>query len=174
MTRLPRPWLAALTALAITAVPLASPQADQQATPQQPMPRLRSGIDLVFVNVIVRDRDGAPVRGLSEDDFTITEDGRRQKIATFYFEDVAATERAAEQTVAAPVPVLGQVAKPAAGMVGEPIKTDLHGRRLIVLFFDLTAMQPEEVGRAAAAVRDYVETRLSSSRRSRSSTSAAA
>jgi VWFA-related protein len=37
----------------------------------------------------------------------------------------------------------------------------MHGRRLIVLFFDLSSMQPEEMTRAVNAARDYVDRRLS-------------
>jgi VWFA-related protein len=37
---------------------------------------------------------------------------------------------------------------------------DLHGRRLIVLFFDLSAMQPEEIGRAASSAQTFVNTKL--------------
>ena len=34
------------------------------------------------------------------------------------------------------------------------------GRRLIVLFFDLSSMQPEEIERAVTSARDYVQTKL--------------
>jgi VWFA-related protein len=40
------------------------------------------------------------------------------------------------------------------------VPTDYRGRRLIVLFFDLSAMQPEEIERMSTAARDYVETKL--------------
>ncbi len=39
----------------------------------------------------------------------------------------------------------------------------MHGRRLIVLFFDLSSMQPEEAGRAMKAARDYVDRQLTPS-----------
>ena len=45
--------------------------------------RFRSGIDLVTVDVVVLDRKGRPVGGLGRDDFTISEDGRRQDISEF-------------------------------------------------------------------------------------------
>jgi VWFA-related protein len=37
----------------------------------------------------------------------------------------------------------------------------MHGRRLIVLFFDLSSMQPEEVERSVKAAHDYIDHRLS-------------
>ncbi len=36
----------------------------------------------------------------------------------------------------------------------------MRGRRLIVLFFDLSSMQPEEVQRAVKAAHDYVDHKL--------------
>ena len=36
----------------------------------------------------------------------------------------------------------------------------MRGRRLIVLFFDLSSMQPEELQRAAKAAREYVDGKL--------------
>jgi hypothetical protein len=36
----------------------------------------------------------------------------------------------------------------------------MRGRRLIVLFFDLSSMQPEELERAVKAAHDYVEQKL--------------
>jgi Ca-activated chloride channel homolog len=43
----------------------------------------RAGVDLVTVGVTVTDRSGAIVRGLSRDDFTVFEDGRRQTLVQF-------------------------------------------------------------------------------------------
>jgi VWFA-related protein len=43
----------------------------------------------------------------------------------------------------------------------EPAKVDMRGRRLIVLFFDLSSMQPEEVQRSVKAAHDYVDQKLS-------------
>jgi VWFA-related protein len=40
-------------------------------------------------------------------------------------------------------------------------KVDMRGRRLIVLFFDLSSMQPEEMQRAVKAAHDYVDQKLS-------------
>jgi len=38
---------------------------------------------------------------------------------------------------------------------------DMHGRRLLVLFFDLSSMQPEEIERAVKAAHTYIDERLS-------------
>ena len=50
-------------------------------------PAFRSGVDVVTVNVTVTDRTGQFVSGLTQDDFTMSEDGRRRPIV--YFEGEA-------------------------------------------------------------------------------------
>jgi len=66
---------------------LPSPVATQQTTPrpqppQQPM--FRSTTALVEVDLIVRDRQGEFVPGLTAGDLQLFEDGRPQKIEQFY------------------------------------------------------------------------------------------
>lgn len=131
------------------------------AAAQRPAVVFRSGVDLVTVNVVVRDRNGNVVRGLTRDDFTVTEDGKPQAVSTFDFEEVS-TEPL--QGVPAAIPtVLGSVgrapAAPAPVQEAAPV-VDLHGRRLIAMLFDLSSMQPDEVARSAASAREYVEKRL--------------
>ena len=48
----------------------------------------RSGTELVLVNVVVRDKSGAVVRGLTRDDFIVTEDDKPQTITSFDFEEL--------------------------------------------------------------------------------------
>src|SRR5947207_2259738 len=55
---------------------------------QPPLPRFRTEINLVLVDVVVRDRSGNVVTGLSADDFEVFEDGVRQHLLTFAFESV--------------------------------------------------------------------------------------
>src|SRR3954468_9072034 len=47
---------------------------------QQPF---RAGVDLVHFSVIVTDKQGAPVTGLTADDFELVEDGKPQTISYF-------------------------------------------------------------------------------------------
>ncbi len=138
----------------------------RQAAPggQRPAATFRSSVDLVTINVVVRDKNGNIVRGLKREDFTVTEDGQPQTISTFDFEEVNTQP---VDVVPAEMPtVLGSVGRaPAetAAAAGAPAVIDLHGRRLIVLLFDLSSMQPEEAFRAATAAREYVEKKLTPS-----------
>ena len=134
-----------------------------QAPVQTPKATFKSGLDLVVVNVVVRDKDGRLVRGLTRDDFVVLEDGRPQTVSSFDFEEIENAAPASMETTT----VLGAIAKPGAAVTpaapaaGEvrPV-TDMKDRRLIVLFYDLGAMQPEEVSRAVQSGREYVEQKM--------------
>ena len=136
----------------------------------------RSGTELVLVNVVVRDKSGAVVRNLSRDDFTVTEDDKPQTITSFDFEELTPSPTATDRA-AAPSPAAADrsaAATPAQSILSSPgraddrsasaerpsAKVDMRGRRLIVLFFDLSSMQPEELERAVTAAHDYVEHKL--------------
>ena len=43
----------------------------------------------MLVDVVVRDKTGAPVKGLTAEDFELVEDGVRQHILTFASEEIA-------------------------------------------------------------------------------------
>ena len=155
------PPVAALAAVLIAAASL--PGVGQQAPDAQRRPTFQSGIDLVLVNVVVRDRNGQIVRGLTRGDFTVTEDGRPQTVSTFGFEELDAS---AVEMAAPSIPtVLGGIgrapAAPAAPVAAPAVPADtMRGRRLIVMLFDLSSMQPEELQRSLEAARDYLERRL--------------
>jgi len=78
-------WLCAL----LLAAP-ASAQAPAQAPPpaKQEPPVLRVTTHLVQVSVIVQDKKGEPVAGLTKDDFSILDRGQPQTISTFSVESI--------------------------------------------------------------------------------------
>src|SRR5438105_2303253 len=67
---------------------------------QQPTPSFRGGVNLILVDVVVRDRSDAIVRGLTADDFELLEDGVRQQIVTFAFEEIGKSAPAIENASA--------------------------------------------------------------------------
>src|SRR5215211_4461002 len=60
--------------------------------PQQPRPTFRSGRDLVSVDIVVRDKSGNIVKGLTAADFEVREDGRPQDVLGLSYQEIADTE----------------------------------------------------------------------------------
>ncbi|MFZ0797099.1 MAG: VWA domain-containing protein, partial [Terriglobales bacterium] len=55
-----------------------------QQTPEEvPSLTIRTNTRLVVVDVVVRDKKGQPITGLKPEDFTVEENGKKQRIATF-------------------------------------------------------------------------------------------
>ncbi len=160
-----------------------------QSAPQTPA--FRSGVNLILVDVTVRDRKGEPVRNLKASDFEVLENGKPQDIVSFAHEEVAksAATIATASTLssvggtkgAVPVTVAPAGAKPAAApataapvTVAPPRGTidaakgpltsdDVAGHRVWVLLFDTSSMQPEDVQKAADAAIKWGSERMTSS-----------
>ena len=116
----------------------------------------RSKTELVLVNVTVRDRSGNPVRDLKCEDFTVLEDNKPQQVVSFDLENTDAVLSTA--TTEAP---LLRTTKPGGADAAQAIATrPLKDRRLIVLFFDLSSMQPDEIDRATTAAQNYVDKQM--------------
>src|SRR6058998_3226551 len=123
---------------------------------------LRTETELVLVNLSVRDKNGNFVRDLKKEDFTLSEDGKQQEILSL---DVENTDSIVGSEPA-PANLLGplRLSNTAdATQVPQVTETDLKDRRLILLFFDLTSMQPEEVERAAKSALQYFDKQMSPS-----------
>src|SRR5690242_12667826 len=86
---------AVLVALFTLAATASRPSAQQ---PLPSTPTFRSGVNLVLVDVVVRDKKtGKLVTDLTKDDFSIDDEGTPQTIATFASVDLPAT-RATRET----------------------------------------------------------------------------
>jgi VWFA-related protein len=146
--------------IALLIATAAAPRGAQQT--QAPVAVFRTDVDLVVVDVVVRDRAGNAVRGLTAADFEVREDNRPQQIVSFDVEEVT-TERAPDSP-GPPVLTVGPLdvtTERAPAPEPEPVKReDLAGRRLIVLLFDLSSMQPEELTRAGKAAVEYLDTQM--------------
>ncbi len=118
--------------------------------------------ELVLVNVSVRDRNGNLVRDLKPEDFTILEDNKPQKVATFDLENMQnapTVETAAEQVNLLSVAPKKATAVPEDALLSKQAQA-IKDRRLIILFFDLSAMQPDEIERSAQAAQNYVDKQM--------------
>jgi VWFA-related protein len=113
----------------------------------------RVNSDMVLTNVVVRDRKtGQPVLGLTAKDFTIIEAGKPQQISSFDFENV-------DQAAALDATTISGMAENNLfrGNGTTAAEQSLHDHRLIVMFFDLTSMQPEDLLRSQESARHYIE-----------------
>ena len=152
-------WLA-MMALAVPAAPSISAQDATQvtSTPQGGF-TLKVNNDLVLTNVVARDaKTGELVKGLSKSDFTVFENGKQQTIDTFDFESVDMAMPLNEATVSglAAGPTINAGSK--AVVVAKP--ADLRNHRLIVMFFDLTSMQPEDLNRSVDAAQAFLKSKM--------------
>ena len=150
-----------LLALSVIAVGLHAQNSPPPSPPDQSSLNnytLKVNSDLVLTNIVVRDKKtGEVVRGLKQSDFTILENGKPQKIETFDFESVDQATPLNEATVS------GMAGSKAANESNGSIvaKTaQLRNHRLIVFFFDLTSMQPEDIDRSVDAAKNYINKQM--------------
>jgi VWFA-related protein len=114
--------------------------------------------DVVLVNVTVKDKSGKFVPGMKPEDFTILEDNKPQKIVSFDVENVDAVPA---QDVAQAKPLPEAASSPTSPAVAATdTSAQFKDRRLIVLFFDLSAMEPDEIDRAVTSAEHYVDTQM--------------
>jgi VWFA-related protein len=115
--------------------------------------------ELVLVNVTVRDKSGNFVRGLKASDFSILEDNKLQKVVSFDIENIDAipVQDVAQAKPLSAVPEASKVSNaPALGTTDTAFKD----HRLIVLFFDLSAMEPDEIDRSVTSAVQYVDKQM--------------
>lgn len=136
MKRAPQ-WAAAALA-AVTAV---QPPAAAQAPASDVFP---AGVEQVTVDVVVVDRKGKPVLGLAREDFTVSEEGRPQRIETF--------DQVEPTTASAAVP--GDALRP---RVASNLTARAEGGRLFVIVFDDLHLSPLNAQRAKAAVASFID-----------------
>jgi VWFA-related protein len=135
--------------------------AQDQAQPAQAGAfTLKVQSDIVLTNVVVRDKKtGEVVKGLKPSDFTVLENNKPQRIASFDYESVDQAAVLKEQTTVAGKAVGSKV----ADMLNNNFAAkpeELRDHRLIVMFFDLSSMQPEDIDRAVEAAQDYINKKM--------------
>ena len=114
---------------------------------------------LKIETVLVKDKNGNPVEGLTEKDFTVTEDGAPQEIKFFEY------QRLEEILNAEPLPPIGAPKYfeklPHTQISGEvPGKTQYKDHRLLALYFDMTAMPPPDQLRALDAATKFIKKQM--------------
>jgi len=122
---------------------------------------------LVVETVVVKDKQGNFIGGLSAKDFTVTEDGVTQAIRFCEHEQLP--------TAADPLPALSgdeqnitiynRLTRTAIAPEGpaQPSGSGRYqGHRLLALYFDMTTMRPEDQQRALTAAEKFIRTQMTS------------
>lgn len=152
-----RKMTAAAAIAMLNVAPLYSQQQDQAPANQQTGQNfvLKVNSDLVLTNIVVRDKKtGDIVRGLTQKDFTIYENGKQQQISSFDFQSVDQAQPLNEATISGQNSLLQGLKESTA------TEEELRNHRLILMFFDLTSMQVEDLDRAADAARNYLNKQM--------------
>jgi VWFA-related protein len=148
-------------ALTTSAAPLASAQSSGQAQVGQAQSGdfiFKANAELVLTNVVARDvKTGELIRGLKQADFSVYENGKQQQISSFDFQSVDMAAPLNEATISGLAAGASNSGSKAA-VVARP--EDLRNHRLIVMFFDLTSMQPEDLDRCVTAARDFLTRKM--------------
>ncbi len=135
------------------APPPAAPPAASQVSPNH-KGTIRATVNLVEVDVEVTDRNGNPLKGLRQDQFSVAENGKEQKISTFDYYDVERLEKAGAEEIAPITIPIGSVSQP------EQVRQQIRDRRMIVLFFDLTSLQPNDLTRSTLAAKQFLSKQM--------------
>jgi len=137
------------------------------AMAQQPVSNVKSKplvayVNRVLTNVVVRNKKtGELIKGLKESDFTVSEDKKPQQITTFDYQNIDSAVTLAETTTVSGVTTTKK--KTIADLVNNDFAAapeELKDHRLIVMFFDLSSMQPEDITRAVDAAKDYINNKM--------------
>ena len=122
---------------------------------------LSVNVQLVVEAVVVKDKNGKTIPGLTAKDFTLTEDGVPQTVR------ICERQNLAEQS--APLPVIKpgtediKIYKHLARTQIAPETEDTErykNRRLLALYFDMSAMRPADQIRALSAAKQFIRTQM--------------
>jgi len=126
----------------ILAAPVFPQESPEPPDRQEETPEFAAGVEVVDVDAVVTDKKGNPIRGLTQADFVIEEDGVPQEIVSF-------------QAVELPeLPVAEIPERPRISTNTE--ERDESGRTFIVVFDDVH-LSPFQAERAKSAVVEFLK-----------------
>jgi VWFA-related protein len=123
--------------------------------------KFSSSSQLVVEIVTVKDKSGKPVEGLTAKDFVVTEDGKPQTISFCEYQKLNETPEPLP-----PAPTIALDAKKVDPVTQSQIAPERPGdirykdRRLIGIYFDMSAMPVPDQFRALSAAEKFVKTQM--------------
>ena len=145
------------TAAAAIVAPILIAQQTPQPAPSSDIPKLVESIDVRVVNidVVVTDKKGKPITGLTKDDFVLLENGQPKPITNFYeVHSPIVAAPAASTTAAAPAPA------PAPAPVQRAEETPDAQKRRIIFFVDNLSLHPFNRNRVFKEMKQFAKETL--------------
>ena len=135
-------------------------QPSSKAGQLNPRSILRAQSNVVRIDIEVTGRDGKPIKGLRPDQFIITDDGKDQKISSFSYADIEAVEQAGAEDAQPLVVPVDNPTPTVASNATNTVADQIRNRRMIVLFFDLTSMETDDLIRAHDAAVKFLKAQM--------------
>ncbi|WP_263350151.1 VWA domain-containing protein [Acidicapsa acidisoli] len=125
---------------------------------------ITTGTQLVVETVIVKDKKGNSIDGLTAKDFTVTEDGVTQTIRFCEHQELPQTPNPLPVTPAdkEDITIYKRLANSQIASEKQS-NVKYKDRRLLALYFDMTAMPAADQMRALAAAQKFIRTQMTSS-----------
>jgi len=121
--------------------------------------------NVVIINVTVLDPNGKPIENLTKEDFELYEDGKRQNLQAVDFQHLKNTllPPADSPQAQPPAPPKGYNPERDKIAVQNAMLSKYQDRRLMVLLFDFSSMQPGEQIRAKNAAIKFLNSQMTAS-----------
>lgn len=118
---------------------------------------------LVVEAVNVKDKQGHAIKGLTAKDFTVTEDGVAQQVSFCEYQELptAPTTPSVKSTAPENIKIYNRLAVTQISPE-PPGSVRYKNRRLIAMYFDLTALPPDDKLRALEAAQKFIRTQMTS------------
>ena len=143
----------------------AAPQQTGQNTPPdvKGTAKIAVSTQLVVETVVVKDKKGNPIEGLTAKDFTVAENGVPQAIRFCEHQELPEAQSAAPVAPSKPedIKIYHDLARTRISPE-TPGNIRYKDRRLLALYFDMTAMPPPDQLRALAAAQKFIRTQMTS------------
>jgi VWFA-related protein len=132
------------------------PQMQEDKTERSQIPIYQVESNLVVVDVIVRDKKGDLIRDLTREDFRAYEDNVPQDIVTFSREEIPLGHSPDATPSRSSVATAAKIVNFNLNLGQTPQREDLQGKRLVILFFDLSSLGEEGLIRSVDAARRFI------------------
>jgi VWFA-related protein len=154
-----------LTILLLATLGAEAQQIGQNAAPgNNDTPTLSVRSQIVIETVVVKDKKGNTIDGLTAKDFTLTEDGMPQTIRFCEPQSLPSTLSDVPVTPSGPEDIKIYNSLTRTQITPEsPGDVRYKDHRLLALYFDMTAMRPADQLRALAAAEKFIRTQMTTS-----------